>query len=81
MLQEQSRLFQRILFAVDLALIVIGWILAWFIRFEVLAWIGFIPPPEWLPLSRYLSFLPWVLIVSTAVFWFSGLYAPTACNA
>ncbi len=76
MLQEQSRLFQRILFAVDLALIVIGWILAWFIRFEVLAWIGFIPPPEWLPLSRYLSFLPWVLIVSMGVFWFSGLYTP-----
>lgn len=76
MLQEQSRLFQRILFAADLALIVIGWILAWFIRFEVLSWIGFIPPPEWLPLSRYLTFLPWVLIVSTAVFWFSGLYAP-----
>ena len=76
MLQEQSRLFQRILFAVDLALIVIGWILAWFIRFEVLSWIGFIPPPEWLPLSRYLSFLPWVLIVSMGVFWFSGLYTP-----
>ena len=76
MLQEQSRLFQRILFAVDLALIVIGWILAWFIRFEVLDWIGFIPPPEWLPLSRYLSFLPWVLIVSMGVFWFSGLYTP-----
>lgn len=76
MLQEQSRLFQRILFAVDLALIVIGWILAWFIRFEVLAWTGFIPPPEWLPLSRYLAFLPWVLIVSMAAFWFAGLYAP-----
>lgn len=76
MLQEQSRLFQRILFAVDLALIVIGWILAWFIRFEVLSWAGFIPPPEWLPLSRYLTFLPWVLILSMAVFWFSGLYAP-----
>ena len=76
MLQEQSRLFQRILFAVDLALIVTGWILAWFIRFEVLSWTGFIPPPEWLPLSRYLSFLPWVLIVSMGVFWFSGLYTP-----
>ena len=76
MLQEQSRLFQRILFAVDLALIVTGWIFAWFIRFEVLSWTGFIPPPEWLPLSRYLSFLPWVLIVSMGVFWFSGLYTP-----
>ena len=76
MLQEQSRLFQRILFAADLALIVIGWILAWFIRFQVLSWTGFIPPPEWLPLSRYLPFLPWVLIVLTGVFWFSGLYDP-----
>ena len=76
MLQEQSRLFQRILFAVDLALIVIGWILAWFVRFEVLAWANFLPPSGVIPLSRYLAFLPWVLIVSMTVFWFSGLYAP-----
>lgn len=76
MLQEQSRLFQRILFAVDLALIVIGWILAWFVRFEVLAWANVLPPSGVIPLSRYLAFLPWVLIVSMTVFWFSGLYAP-----
>ena len=76
MLQEQSRLFQRILFAADLTLIAVGWILAWFVRFEVLSRTGFMPPPEWLPLSRYLAFLPWVLIVSMAAFWFSGLYAP-----
>ncbi|MEX0600518.1 MAG: undecaprenyl-phosphate glucose phosphotransferase [Rhodothermales bacterium] len=76
MLQEQSRLFQRLLFAADVLLIVLGWTLAWFVRFEVLDWAGILPPPEWLPLSRYMSFLPWVLIVSASVFWFSGLYDP-----
>ena len=33
-------------------------------------------PPGWHPLSHYLGFLPWVLLVSSAVFWFSGLYDP-----
>lgn len=70
MLQEQSRLFQRLLFFADFVLVAIGWSLAYVIRFQVLT------PPEWLPFSRYLGFLPWVLIVSSLVFWFSGLYAP-----
>ncbi len=76
MLQEQSRLYQRFLFFVDIALIVVAWSLAWFIRFEVLSWTDVLAPPEWHPYSRYLGFLPWVLIVSVAVFWFSGLYNP-----
>ncbi|MEZ4702485.1 MAG: undecaprenyl-phosphate glucose phosphotransferase [Rhodothermales bacterium] len=70
MLQEQSRLFQRLLFVADLALVSLGWISAWFIRFQVLT------PPEWLPLSRYMEFFPWVLVVSMGVFGLSGLYAP-----
>lgn len=76
MLQEQSRLFQRLLFFADLILVVVAWSLAWFIRFQVLSWVDFLRPPEWHPYSRYLGFLPWVLIVSSAVFWFSGLYNP-----
>lgn len=76
MLQEQSRLFQRLLFGVDILLIIVGWSLAWFIRFQVLSWIDFIPPPEWHPYTIYLGFLPWVLIVSSGVFWASGLYDP-----
>lgn len=76
MLQEQSRLFQRLLFGVDVVLIVAGWILSWFIRFEVLESIGLLPPPELVPLARYLGFLPWVLLISASVFWFSGLYDP-----
>ena len=70
MLQERSRFYQRILFGADAILIIIGWICAYYIRFEVLT------PPEWLPLSRYLSFLPWVLVLSMLVFVFSGLYEP-----
>ena len=75
MLQEQSRLFQRLLFFADVALVAAGWILAYFLRFEVLAtWP--VPLPEWLPLSMYLAFLPWILIVAAFVFWSSGLYMP-----
>lgn len=76
MLQEQSRLFQRLLFFVDLVLVIIGWSLAWFVRFELLPLIDVLAPPEWQTYSRYLGFLPWVLIVSAAVFWLSGLYDP-----
>ena len=70
MIQERSRFYQRLLFVADAFLIIVGWICAYYIRFELLT------PPEWLPLSRYLSFLPWVLILSMLVFVFSGLYAP-----
>ncbi|MGI9176087.1 MAG: undecaprenyl-phosphate glucose phosphotransferase [Rhodothermales bacterium] len=70
MLQEQSRLFQRLLFFVDVLLIVAGWSLAYVIRFEWLT------PPAPAPFSSYLRLLPWVLLLSAGVFWFSGLYAP-----
>jgi Undecaprenyl-phosphate glucose phosphotransferase len=76
MLQEQSRLFQRLLFFVDLVLVIAGWSLAWFLRFQVFTPFEVLSAPEWHPFSRYLGFLPWVLIVSASVFWFSGLYAP-----
>lgn len=70
MIQEQSRFFQRFLFFCDALLVVVAWICAYYIRFELLV------PPEWLPLERYLSFLPWVLVISMLVFTFSGLYSP-----
>lgn len=70
MLKEQSRLLQQSLFVVDLALIAIAWVLAWVIRFEVLT------PPEYVALSRYLEFLPGVLVIWATVFLLSGLYQP-----
>lgn len=70
MLQEQSRFFQRALFVADIFLIAAGWIVAWYIRFEVLT------PPEWISLGRYLEFLPWVVLLGSLVFSLSGLYAP-----
>ncbi len=76
MLQEQSRLFQRLLFFSDAGIIVVCWILAYFTRFELFPAIDFLTLPEWVPLSRYTSFLPWILIVSMVVFWASGLYVP-----
>ncbi len=76
MLQEQSRLFQRLLFFADAVIIVVSWILAYYTRFEVFPAVGIFALPEWLPLTRYLSFLPWVIIISMMVFWASGLYIP-----
>jgi len=75
MLQEQSRLFQRLLFFGDSFLVALGWVLAYYLRFEVfVTWP--VPLPEWLPLSRYLTFLPWIVLASAFVFWASGLYVP-----
>ncbi|NNF03081.1 MAG: undecaprenyl-phosphate glucose phosphotransferase [Rhodothermales bacterium] len=76
MLQEQSRLFQRILFFTDAALVALAWTAAYFTRFDLLRVSGLYPPPEWLPPSAYLSLIPWVLILSMTVFWASGLYVP-----
>jgi len=76
MLQEQSRLFQRLLFFADAVVIVISWVLAYYTRFELFPYLGIFPLPEWLPLSMYLRFVPWVIILSMLVFWASGLYIP-----
>lgn len=76
MLQEQSRLFQRLLFFADAVIVVASWILAYYTRFELFPWLGIFPLPEWLPLSMYTRFIPWVLILSMLVFWASGLYVP-----
>ncbi|MDA0378303.1 MAG: undecaprenyl-phosphate glucose phosphotransferase [Bacteroidetes bacterium] len=76
MLQEQSRLFQRLLFFADALIVVISWVLAYYTRFEVFPGLGIFPLPEWLPLSAYMRFVPWVLILSMLVFWASGLYVP-----
>ena len=68
MLRERSQALQRLLFAADLVLIGLAWVLAWVIRFEVLT------PPRYVPLSGYLRFLPAVLAVWSAAFVLSGLY-------
>ena len=68
MLRERSLLLQRLLFGVDLALVAVAWVLAWVVRFEILT------PPEWVPLGRYLEFLPFVLAVWGGVLLVSGLY-------
>jgi Undecaprenyl-phosphate glucose phosphotransferase len=76
MLQEQSRLFQRLLFVLDSIIVVGSWVLAYYTRFEFFPAIHFLVLPEWLPVSKYLAFVPWVLIVSMSVFWATGLYVP-----
>ncbi len=76
MLQEQSRLFQRLLFFADALIVVVSWILAYYTRFELFPLLDIFPLPEWLPLSMYTRFLPWVIILSMLVFWASGLYVP-----
>lgn len=75
MLQEQSRFYQQLLFFADMLLVGSAWIAAYYLRFEVLVdWP--IPLPEWHPLSRYLTFFPWILISAALTFWASGLYIP-----
>lgn len=76
MLQEQSRLFQRMLFFADAMLVTASWVLAYYTRFELFPMLGIFPLPEWLPPGRYMGFIPWVLIVTMSVFWASGLYVP-----
>lgn len=82
MLQEQSRLFQRIFLFTDLALVALAWVSAYATRFHVfpalaphLPGVPRLVPPEYLPLSAYLWLLPWAMLGSTFVFWLSGLYA------
>ena len=75
MLQEQSRFYQQLLFLADMILVGSAWIAAYYLRFEVFdTWP--IPLPEWEPLSRYLTFFPWILISAALTFWASGLYVP-----
>jgi putative colanic acid biosysnthesis UDP-glucose lipid carrier transferase len=70
MLQEQSKLYQRLLFAADLALVCLGWLIAYVIRFRILT------PPEVVSLDRYLDLLPVAAVLSMLVFGLSGLYSP-----
>ncbi len=68
MLQEQSQLFQQLLFATDVVVAGFCWIVAYFLGLDVFdTW------PRALPLSRY---LPWTVIIAAAVFRASGLYEP-----
>jgi putative colanic acid biosynthesis UDP-glucose lipid carrier transferase len=73
MLNEHSRVFQRTFFVADLSLIAAGWIVAYYLRFEVLATI--VPLPLWRPLSRYITYLPPLIAIWGVVFLASGLYA------
>lgn len=73
MLRERSRLLQRLLLVVDLGLIALAWVFAFWIRFHVLsgplAPLGPIPPT-----SAYLAFLPAVLVIWGSALLVSGLY-------
>ena len=73
MLNEQSRVFQRSLFVVDLGLIASGWVIAYYIRFELLP--PYVGLPLWRPLSRYTEYLPPLMAIWAVVFIVSGLYA------
>jgi exopolysaccharide biosynthesis polyprenyl glycosylphosphotransferase len=75
MIREQSRLLQQILFFSDLLCITLGWILGYYLRFEVLTFSPF-ELPLWRPLSRYLDYLPALLLIWAFGFAASGLYNP-----
>lgn len=83
MVQEQTRLFQRLLFFADLVLVALAFVAAYGLRFygmpalapafPALTWLT---PPESVPITLYLWLLPWVVMLSALVHYFSGLYAP-----
>lgn len=73
MFNERSRLFQRTLFVADLGLIAVGWIVAYYIRFELV--VPIVGLPLWRPLSRYISYLPPLIAIWGVVFLASGLYS------
>ena len=82
MLQEQSRLFQRILLFADLALVFAAWGIAYSVRFDVLPWVhahglgpSWLVPPETLPFAQYARLLPGVLVGTMVIFYASSLYA------
>ncbi len=82
MLQEQSRLFQRILLFADLALVFAAWGIAYSLRFDLLPWVrahgvgpSWLVPPETLPFSQYARLLPGVLVGTMVIFYASSLYA------
>ena len=74
MLNEQSRIYQRLIFFADLALIAIGWIVAYYLRFHIL--VDLIPLPLFRPLSRYTTYILPLVGLWGLVFMASGLYAP-----
>jgi len=74
MLQEQSRLFQRVLFFVDATLVALSWVAAYYVRFRLFPSLGVFPPSENVAFWIYLEFVPWILIISMTVFWATGLY-------
>ena len=82
MLQEQSRLFQRIFVFADFLLVALAFALAFGLRFGVLPWLAahgggapWLVPPEPVALRQYLWLLPWALLGGSLVFYLSGLYA------
>lgn len=82
MLQEQSRLFQRIFFFADLGLVALAFGLAFWLRFTALpalhavgAGPAWFVPPAYTAFGAYVWLLPWTLLGGALVFWLSGLYA------
>lgn len=73
MLREQSKFLQQVLFITDLLLIGLSWIFSYHLRFNVLIFEPF-TLPLWRPFSRYIDYLPILVVVWGLVFVASGLY-------
>lgn len=74
MLNEQSKTIQTLLFIVDLGLIALAWILAYYLRFEILT--TYPPLQLWRPIERYLPYLFAIVPIWGLLFIASGLYRP-----
>ena len=86
MLKERSLLLQRSLFAADLVLLGVAWMVAFWVRFRLLhpaspyaidalvGASGMANAPGMIPASDYLRYLPAVLVLWGGAFLLSGLY-------
>ncbi|MEL7060285.1 MAG: sugar transferase [Acidobacteriota bacterium] len=75
MLKEQSRLLSTLVFAVDLTLVASGFLLAWWVRADILP--GLLPSrfdAPFYPLGAYLPLLPLVLLIWGLLLLGSGAY-------
>ena len=72
MIRENQKFLNRLYILSDIIIIIISFIYAWLIRFEIF------PPTHsvWWPLRYYMLFLPFLIPIYIFTYYFSGVYSP-----
>ena len=72
MIRENQKVLNRVYLLCDILIIIISFVYAWLIKFEVF-------PPEhtmWWPLVQYMKFLIYLIPIYLVIYSFSGVYTP-----